>query len=286
MQNTEDIRYVNRKWFMNNQVYVIQQGMHMPIEEHYHDFVEIVYMFRGKCVHMINDVEYPVAHGDLLVINYDQKHAAAWNSGAEFFNILMKPEFISANLDQPENAFSLLRLNEFEDFRRVVNEKNCRISFAGEERNALENLIFSLKRELDRKDAGWYLAVKSQLNLLLITLFRKMALPMDSEKQGISSEMLDYIRSHCAEKLSLSMLAERYNYNVSYFSRLFRQYTNMTMTQYIKNARIEKACYLLKQTDERISDIYMMAGYSDKTRFFRDFKEMKGVSPLEYRKNS
>lgn len=280
------ILHVENKYFMTNAVEIQKQRLNCPQESHYHDFVEIIYMIRGKCTHTINDVEYPVSHGDMLIVNYNQMHSISGNPSAEYINILMKPEFISNNLTQPENAFSLLDLAEFEDFSKIVDESNCVISFSGEARSALETLIFSMKREIKEQAPGWELALRSSLNMLLITIFRKMALPMRHVGSGgINDELLGYIRAHCHEKLTLKKLAEYSYYNPAYFSRLFKQYTDMTLTEYLKTVRIEKACQLLIHTDARIADIFLEVGYSDKTKFFRDFKSIMEVSPLEYRKS-
>lgn len=281
----EKISYFQNKYFLDDEVFVLQQRMTCPIESHCHDFLELVYMYRGKCVHTVGEIEYPVSHGDMLVINYNQQHAVAGDNSVEFINILIKPEFVSANLDQPDNAFSLLSLAEFEDFRRIVNENNCAISFHGEERTALETLIFSLRKELQTHAPGWQLAVRSELNLLLMTVFRKMSLVVTPAAGRISEELLDYIHRHCDEKLTLCRLARQNHYNPSYFSRLFRQYTHMTFTEYLRTARMEKAGHLLACTDTRISDICLQVGYSDKTRFYRDFRNAFGMSPLAWRKS-
>lgn len=278
------ITYHQNKYFMSEEVFVLPQRMHQPIEEHCHDFLELVYMYRGKCVHTIDDGEYPVSHGDMLMINYNQRHAVKGDSSVEFINILIKPEFISSNLDRPDNAFSLLSLKEFEEFRRIVNEKNCVISFSGGERSNLEALILSLRKELSDRSPGWQLAVRSQLNLLLITVFRKMSLVREPVGQ-LSETLLAYIRQHCEEKLTLKELAIQNNYNPSYFSRLFRQYTHMCFTDYLRTVRLEEAKRLLQFSDTKINDIYPKVGYSDKTRFFKDFRRFVGMSPLEYRKS-
>ena len=279
------ISYYENKYFITGMVEIRQQCLGKTVEKHCHDFVEIIYMLHGKCTHTINDAEYPVSHGDMLIVNYDQMHSILGNPEAEFINILMKPEYISSNLTQPENAFSLLDLAEFGDFSRIVDESNCVISFTGEARAALETLIFSMQKEVEEQPPGWQLALRSGMNMLLITIFRKMALPMRMAEGRIDNELLSYIRAHCNERMTLKKLSENYFYHPAYFSRLFKQYTNMTLTEFIKNARIEKACYLLEHTDKKINDIYPEVGYSDKTKFFHDFRTAMEMSPLDYRKS-
>ena len=124
----------------------------------------------------------------------------------------------------------------------------------------------------------------SALNLLLTYVFRKMALPM-KHSFAVNSDLLLYIKNNCSEPLRLDAIASKAGYNPAYFSRIFKEFSGKNFTEYLKNARIEKACYLLKNTDKKVSDIALLVGYSDKTKFFMAFKQLIGMSPLEYRKS-
>ena len=274
----------DRKYYLSDTVSIAKLSLQKPTPPHLHDFIEIVYMLRGKCTHTIDGVAHLVSRGHMLIVNYNQTHSISGDPDAEFFNIYLKPAFIDSSLTQEENAFSLLRLSKFEDFRQIVNERNAVFSFAGEERSAIESLIAALHDELRDKPAGWQLAVESGFNMLLIHIFRKMSLPLFPAEKSISGELLTYIKRHCHEPLTLKALSARYFYNPSYFSRLFKQYTGQTLTAYIKSARMEQAAELLRETEHTVTDIYQAVGYHDKTKFFRDFKQTYGISPMTYRR--
>ena len=80
-------------------------------------------------------------------------------------------------------------------------------------------------------------------------------------------------------------IADMCSYNHSYFSRIFKNHTGMTFTGYLKKARLNKAEGLLLNTDMSITDIIFESGYTDKTKFFSDFKKLKGETPFQYRKS-
>lgn len=277
----------DNKYFMTDSAYVytIKNAGEINIPEHKHDFVEMVYILKGKSVHYIDGKEYPVRHGDVLVINYNQTHSMINGADVDYINILMKPEYINKSLVNNENAFALLHLSEFESFSKILDENKCRITFGGEERNRIEEIIAVLIEEMEKKAPGYELAVRSGFNLLLIMIFRKMSLKLENSFDGISDELLLYIRQHCHEKLNLKDIAAVCAYNPSYFSRIFRESVGMTFTEYLKRARIEKAAALLKTTSLNITNIAYDVGYSDKTKFFSHFKALKGESPLKYRKS-
>lgn len=253
--------------------------------EHYHDFVELVYTLKGKCIHRINGVEYSVKKGDLLFINYNQSHSIVGVVDTYYINIMLKPEYINMGLANQENAFALLNLKGFDDFIKILDESKSKVTFSGEERDRIEEIISVIKRETEEKNPGYDLAIRSELNLLLIMVFRKMSLAIDVDIGGIDEKLLAYIHQHSDEKLTLADVAKKCSYNSSYFSRAFKEYTGLTFTAYLKKVRMEKAIKLLESTNMKITDIYSEVGYTDKTKFFSHFRSFTGVSPLNYRKN-
>lgn len=275
------------KYYISDDAYVFSAefGEEMTVAGHKHDFVELVYMLKGKCVHTVDGVDYPAGRGDLVIVNYNQTHSIRATSAGTYVNILVKPEYINRNALNRDNAFALLNLTEFEDFKKILDEKKCKVAFSGEERNRFEGLISQVNDEIERKKPGHELAARSMFNLILITVFRKMSLKMERAFDGISGELLQYIVINCGEKLTLEKMAGLCNYNTSYFSRLFKSYAGMSFTAYLKKERMKKAEMLIKTTDMKISDIAAAVGYTDSTKFFADFKNATGETPLKFRKS-
>lgn len=96
----------------------------------------------------------------------------------------------------------------------------------------------------------------------------------------------DFIQKYYVKDLSVKDLANHFSINANYFSTIFKQETGVTLTNYLKDTRIEKACELLKNTNSTISDIAQIVGYEDTQYFYRVFKKAVGQTPLEYRKYS
>lgn len=83
--------------------------------------------------------------------------------------------------------------------------------------------------------------------------------------------------------LDLRFLADKVNLSVTYMCNLFKKETGISIGQYIKNVRMEKAKELLRNTNLRLNDIYPQVGYSSLTYFCNTFKEMFGVTPTQFR---
>lgn len=261
----------------------VTQAGNEPI--HTHSFVELVYILRGKCVQIIDGVEYPVSRGYLLLINEGQQHSMVCQPGTAYINILMKPQIISQSMGDSGNAFSLLMLKDFSDFKNTVNQDNCCIHFSGTEREHLELLLEWLLQEQRESSSGSGLMLRSGLNMLLIQMFRKMELHMHTAENKLNSALLAHIRDNCAQRMTLEALAESCGYEPSYFSRLFKQCTGKTFTRYLTDCRMEKACRLLEDTQKSVDAVICECGFSDRTKFFRQFAAYTGLTPLKYRKS-
>lgn len=107
-------------------------------------------------------------------------------------------------------------------------------------------------------------------------------LPADTTRQ-IVRQAAAYIDENYCEDLNLSVLAERFNVESSYFSRIFRQEMGENLIFYITRKRIEKAQSLIAASDANLTEIAFLVGYNDYSYFNRVFKKNTGMSPREYR---
>ncbi|HJC62515.1 MAG TPA: AraC family transcriptional regulator [Candidatus Blautia merdavium] len=94
-----------------------------------------------------------------------------------------------------------------------------------------------------------------------------------------------YIEGHLSEDLSLTRLADVGGFNASYFSRLFKQITGETVSDYVTHKRMELAKKLLKDSGVKIQQIAEKTGYTSPQSFTRTFHKEMGVSPKEYRES-
>jgi AraC-like DNA-binding protein len=89
-----------------------------------------------------------------------------------------------------------------------------------------------------------------------------------------------------AEPLSASELARELDMSESQFSRFFRKTTGNTFTDFVNRVRVNRACQLLMESDQRISDICYEVGFNNVANFNRRFMDIKGVTPSEFRRQA
>ncbi len=84
--------------------------------------------------------------------------------------------------------------------------------------------------------------------------------------------------------MTLEDIADAAGLSMDHFGRVFRKHMGQPPMRYLRQVRIEKACYLLRCTTDRVEDIARRVGFEDPFHFSRVFKSVKGVSPREYRR--
>ena len=107
----------------------------------------------------------------------------------------------------------------------------------------------------------------------------------DATLQQIS-KVVDYITTHYADVFTMSEVAAQFRMSQSCFSRYFQRATGRTFTNFVTHVRISRACYLLMETNQYISAVCYAVGFNNVANFNRRFKEVKGITPNEFRRQS
>lgn len=94
-------------------------------------------------------------------------------------------------------------------------------------------------------------------------------------------KIMRYISQNFNEKLSVSELAQISHCSVTYLSRIFKQYTGMTLYNYITAIRIANAQILLKE-NLSVTEVCFMCGFNDCSNFINKFKKITGETPFKF----
>jgi len=95
-------------------------------------------------------------------------------------------------------------------------------------------------------------------------------------------QAVKYIKENYHIHIDVDMVCSYVGYSRSYFSRTFKAQTGMAISEYINHTRIQRAKYLLCNTQLFVSEISKIVGFSDPFYFSKSFKKYTGRSPTEY----
>lgn len=107
--------------------------------------------------------------------------------------------------------------------------------------------------------------------------------PKDYQKELVI-QMKSYIMDNIHDKnLNAALVADQFNLSVNYVRVQYKQYEGMSINETIASCRLEKAVRLLEETELNVNDIREKVGFGNYSYFCTYFKNIKGLSPMQYR---
>lgn len=106
------------------------------------------------------------------------------------------------------------------------------------------------------------------------------------QNSDISRQIQDscnYIQVHSAEKLSISDVAAQVGYAEYYFSKKFKKEMGISVKDYIKKVKVERAKILLRSETITVQEISESLSFGTQSYFAEIFHKFTGVTPGEYR---
>jgi AraC-like DNA-binding protein len=96
------------------------------------------------------------------------------------------------------------------------------------------------------------------------------------------SAVLEYVRDHLSEPLTVADMAEHVNLSPSAFAHMFRDISGRSPYQFLKEMRLDRARELLVDGNLAVTRISKEVGYSSVSHFIAEFRGRFGVTPRAY----
>jgi len=103
---------------------------------------------------------------------------------------------------------------------------------------------------------------------------------------SVSEIAKTYVKNNLDKSVNMAVIANNMNLSYAYFSKIFRDETGITFSDYVMGCRMGEAATKLKRTTITIREIAASVGYDNPKHFTRAFKNYFGISPQHYRNNS
>ncbi len=115
-------------------------------------------------------------------------------------------------------------------------------------------------------------------------ILSKITFSRQKKVNSIIEKANQFIEDHYKEEISLEDVAKEVNLSSYYFSRFYKEETEINFTDKLANVRIEKAKELLKDKELSIKDVCFMVGYMEPNYFSKIFKKVTGYTASDYKK--
>ncbi len=120
------------------------------------------------------------------------------------------------------------------------------------------------------------------LELVLFEIVRAGAISEDAPYAKLFA-ICEWINENCTRQIRVSDVAEHFNYNEDYITRMFKIHYKGGIKSYIDAARLKKIRELLLSTNMKIKDVAEQCGFDDSKSFQKFFKYHEGMSALSFR---
>lgn len=248
---------------------------------HWHPYAEILLSLQDGNTVSVNFNRYALRPNDIMIVYPGDLHSVE-NVSEESFLIIQFPINLITVMNDINRILPILYKTPYCAYDPCSVENDKMIL-------ALKKIDVLHKSEHPFSEIDIYSLLLSFFSLFgQYCVYRNNAgNPGNAVAQYKSSRLMAeaclYISQNCAEPLTLDSVARQLGISKSYFSHLFKDYTQMTFIEYLIRERINRAETMLWGPKKKILDIAMECGFSSISSFNRTFKRVKGISPTAFR---
>ena len=252
---------------------------------HYHPELEITCVRQGRGTRMVGDNVGAFKSGDFVFLGSNLPHT--WISDDEFSESDQNMEVAVLQFHPSVFSGPLLAMPEMENIRRLLGNADRGIRVVGDRQVEAANLLYQMIDAEGMERFGLFLTL---LNLIgAAENFETLASmaytpPLNNTTEERILDVCRHIHAHFMHPVRLETIAGIANMNTTSFCRFFKKSTGMSLSEYVNDLRIGKACNLL--LDRRklsMTEVAHQSGFNSQTQFNRLFQRKKQMTPSQFR---
>ncbi|MEC0309399.1 AraC family transcriptional regulator [Paenibacillus lautus] len=250
--------------------------------DHLHGHYELYYLLSGERIYFIKDRSYRVRAGDLVFVDRNAVHKTLDSGRPDHDRLVLyiSPELFAELAVPPDLAEGLKEPFGWDvPILRLPTQ-------AGE---VVERMVGEMVNEMIHPQAGssWLLRHRTVELLLFAYRSRHLGTVRSADTEPIlhpkTQAVVRYLNDNYQKSLTLPEVAEAFRISPHYLSRLYKQTTGFTFSDYLNLLRVKEAQRLLRESDDSITDIAWRSGFSNFSHFGKMFKRTVQLSPRAYR---
>lgn len=256
---------------------------HFEQNWHYHEEHELIYYVKGKGSRVVGDNLSEFNKNDLVLVGAGLPHL--WKNSEVVENEGLDAIIIKFNTKH--TAFNLLSMTEFCDIKNLLNMSQRGVKFSESASKQIHELILALVNADSAMQIILFLQVLNVLATIKETELLaspEFSLPQISSDEQRLSRIIEFVSHNYTSQLTLEDISQEAAMTPNSLCRFFKMRTNKTIFQFLNEYRVGKACELLINGNKSISDVCFETGFNSLTSFNRVFKDLKSVTPRDFKR--
>lgn len=270
----------------NFEFYHYRDTVPPKIELHQHPFYEIFFLISGDVEYVIEGKTYHLRPGDILLTNNKDIHKPNIAEGKvyERYVLWISDDFFNHINMCGEDLSSCFIDASGKDYRliRPDNDSLIRLKYIAE----------NIMRAKHSTEFGSYALTAAYIMEFLVKLSRCYFNVIDNSstlnkikndvtENSLVNNTLLYINGNITSDLNLDDIAAKMYVSKFYLSRLFKQFTGLSIYQYIIKKRLTISRNLIKE-GMPVTDAYINCGFNDYSNYHKAFKREFDKNPSDF----
>jgi AraC-like DNA-binding protein len=255
---------------------------------HYHSELELHYTIRGEGVRFIGDNIGNFSPEEIILLGENLPHA--WRCKEEYYQnnpdleieaivIQFLPDCLGKYLLTLPETYLIPKLYEKAKsgmiFKGAAKKKIAQLMKAAATATDLDRIIILLSILKTMAETDEYKPIVNGHN----------AFYQSNESDTIRlNKVYNYTLSNYKKDITLEEIASISNLSVTSFCRYFKMMTKKTYYDFLIEIRISHACRFLVENKLPTEVICFDCGFNNVSNFYRHFKKVTGITPLEYKR--
>ncbi len=255
----------------------------ITVDFHEHAFYEIYIFISGNVNYIIEGRTYDLRPGDVLLTNNSDIHRPEILPSQypyERIVIWLNNTFFNGLLDIGEDLTACFKDASNRDYRLFRPNASQLLK--------IQDTCRAIEQERSVNRLGSRVMAFSSIMEILVLISRAYYEISDSAQHGVTenqqiNQIVAYINNHYNEDLSLESLSSKFYLSKYYLSHKFKQFTGLSLYQFILKKRLTIARNMLMR-GKSVTETYTECGFNDYSNFLKAFKQEFGEKPSQYLK--
>jgi AraC-like DNA-binding protein len=246
---------------------------------HYHPEYEIVFVRKGSGKLHIGEHLKNYEEGELVFIGPDLPHTGFG------YGVIGEHEEIVVQIRKDFLGEDFMQKPELQHIRELFERAKQGLSFHGKSRKIVASKLQKMltlshfERLIELLNIFHALATATDFSVLNTADKR---FDFNHKDEDRINSVYKYVEQNYQQSIDIQTVANLTSLTIPSFCRYFKKITHITYTDFVNEYRINQACRLLLE-NKPIADICFEVGFNNISHFNKTFKQLKGVSPREYK---